>query len=83
MNKKWLGKVSVMLASVLMLSACGGGGGGDKAAVSSSDIEKKYPAVIENEGTPVKDATLKVAVVSDAGFKGIFNPFLFLSLIHI
>lgn len=79
MKRKWFGKVSVMLAAVLMLSACGaGGGGGDKKdATNASEIEKKYPGLIENEGTPVKDATLKVAVVADAGFKGIFNPYLY------
>ena len=68
MKKKWFGKVSVMLAAVLMLSACGAGGGGgsDKEAANASEIEKKYPGLVEHEGTPVDGGTLKVAVVSDS-----------------
>lgn len=77
MNKKWFGKISVVLAATLLLSACGSGGQSKKGVASTSSIEKQYPAEINNDGKPVKDATLKVAVISDTGFKGIFNPFLY------
>lgn len=75
MNKKWFSKVTAVLSMALMLTACGGGA--DKKEVSSSGIEEKYPAIVENEGEAVDNATLKVAEVSDSGFKGIFNGFLY------
>lgn len=53
----------------LMLSACGKEGNKKTEDVNTtSAIEQKYPIVVENEGNPVKDATLKVAVVSDSPF---------------
>ena len=78
------------LAVSMLLVACGspsGGGttggstGGEKkdVAAATSAIEQKHPAIIENEGTAVADATLKVGVVSDSPFKGILHPYLYTS----
>ena len=78
------------LAVSMLLVACGSpsGGGttggstvGEKkdVAAATSAIEQKHPAIIENEGTAVADATLKVGVVSDSPFKGILHPYLYTS----
>jgi len=89
--KRFLKTLSMGLAVSMLLAACGspsGGGstggnttGGDKkdVAAATSAIEQKHPAKIENEGTAVADATLKVGVVSDSAFKGILHPFLYAS----
>lgn len=55
----------------------------DTAKESAADdsaleaFQKEHPAVIHNDGTPVENATLKVAIVMDSTLKGVFNPFLF------
>jgi len=55
----------------------------DTAKESAADgsaleaFQKEHPAVIHNDGTPVENATLKVAIVTDSTLKGVFNPFLF------
>lgn len=79
MKKKWFSKLTVVLSMALMLTACGSGSGegNGKETASASSIEQEYPARIENEGDTVDGGTLKVAVVSDSGFKGIFNGFLY------
>ena len=73
MKKKWFGKITVVLSLMLLLTSCGNGGGNSKESMSASAIEEKYPAIVENEGTPVDNGILKVAYVSDNGFRGIFN----------
>ncbi|EFI42607.1 ABC transporter, substrate-binding protein, family 5 [Peptoniphilus sp. oral taxon 386 str. F0131] len=72
------------MACALLFTACGdvsGGGGSSKEPTdvkqTTSAIEEKYPALVENEGEPVEGATLKVAIVSDSPFKGVFNGFLY------
>ena len=86
--KRFLKTLSMGLAVSMLLVACGspsGGGttggstGGEKkdVAAATSAIEQKHPAIIENEGTAVADATLKVGVVSDSPFKGILHPYLY------
>ena len=88
--KRFLKTLSMGLAVSMLLVACGspsGGGttggstGGEKkdVAAATSAIEQKHPAKIENEGTAVADATLKVGVVSDSPFKGILHPYLYTS----
>lgn len=88
--KRFLKTLSMGLAVSMLLVACGspsGGGttggstGGEKKDVTAatSAIEQKHPAKIENEGTAVADATLKVGVVSDSPFKGILHPYLYTS----
>ena len=75
-------KILALISGVLLLASCGGindGGAKDakKEAVDVSTVESQYPSYVENEGTPVEATVLKVAVVSDSPFRGIFNGFLY------
>lgn len=83
-KRSFLKALSMGLVLSMTLSACGSPSGGAKtsekkeeAKVAVSAIEEKYPSKVQNEGTPVKDATLKVGVVSDSGFKGILHGYLY------
>ena len=75
-------KALALISGMLLLASCGGindGGAKDakKEAVDVSTVESQYPSYVENEGTPVEATVLKVAVVSDSPFRGIFNGFLY------
>ena len=75
-------KTLALISGMLLLTSCGGindGGAKDtqKEVVDVSTIESQYPSYVENEGTPVEATVLKVAVVSDSPFRGIFNGFLY------
>ena len=75
-------KILALISGMLLLASCGGindGGAKDakKEAVDVSTVESQYPSYVENEGTPVEATVLKVAVVSDSPFRGIFNGFLY------
>ena len=75
-------KALALISGMLLLVSCGGindGGAKDtkKEAVDVSTVESQYPSYVENEGTPVEATVLKVAVVSDSPFRGIFNGFLY------
>ena len=75
-------KTLALISGMLLLASCGGindGGAKDakKEAVDVSTVESQYPSYVENEGTPVEATVLKVAVVSDSPFRGIFNGFLY------
>ena len=75
-------KALALISGILLLTSCGGindGGAKDakKEAVDVSTVESQYPSYVENEGTPVEATVLKVAVVSDSPFRGIFNGFLY------
>ena len=75
-------KALALISGMLLLASCGGindGGAKDakKEAVDVSTVESQYPSYVENEGTPVEAMVLKVAVVSDSPFRGIFNGFLY------
>ena len=75
-------KVLALISGMLLLASCGGindGGAKDakKEAVDVSTVESQYPSYVENEGNPVETSVLKVAVVSDSPFRGIFNGFLY------
>ena len=75
-------KALALISGMLLLASCGGindGGAKDakKEVVDVSTVESQYPSYVENEGTPVEATVLKVAVVSDSPFRGIFNGFLY------
>ena len=75
-------KTLALISGILLLTSCGGindGGAKDtqKEVVDVSTVESQYPSYVENEGTPVEATVLKVAVVSDSPFRGIFNGFLY------
>ena len=75
-------KALALISGMLLLASCGGindGGAKDaqKEAVDVSTVESQYPSYVENEGNPVEPSVLKVAVVSDSPFRGIFNGFLY------
>ena len=75
-------KALALISGMLLLASCGGindGGAKDakKETVDVSTVESQYPSYVENEGTPVEATVLKVAVVSDSPFRGIFNGFLY------
>ena len=84
--KKWYGKLVALFTLAFLLTACGGNSTTSNSASDSNapeatgqlaEIEKLHPARIENEGEPVEGATLKVAVVSESGFKGVFNGYFY------
>ena len=75
-------KALALISGMLLLASCGGindGGAKDakKETVDVLTVESQYPSYVENEGTPVEATVLKVAVVSDSPFRGIFNGFLY------
>ena len=75
-------KALALISGMLLLASCGGindGGAKDaqKEAIDVSTVESQYPSYVENEGNPVEATVLKVAVVSDSPFRGIFNGFLY------
>ena len=82
MKTKWL-KVFGLFTGLLLLASCGDVNGGSKDAgkekelVDVSAIEKKYPSYFKSDAEAVQVDTLKVAIVSDSPFKGIFNGFLY------
>ena len=82
MKTKWL-KVFGLFTGLLLLASCGDVNGSSKDAgkekelVDVSAIEKKYPSYFKNDAEAVQVDTLKVAIVSDSPFKGIFNGFLY------
>ena len=80
MKIKW-GKFFGLFAGLLLLVSCGDVNGGGKEtskdSVDISSIENKYPTYFKTDGEAVQADTLKVAIVSDSPFKGIFNGFLY------
>lgn len=81
MKKKWFKGVATAIALTMTLTACGSPSATpdkkEETAKSTSSIEEKYPGLIENEGEAVDGGTLKVGLVSDSPFKGIFNGYLY------
>ena len=76
-----LAKFFGLFAGLLLLASCGDVNGGGKETskdtVNVSSIENKYPTYFKTDGEAVQADTLKVAIVSDSPFKGIFNGFLY------
>lgn len=71
MNKKIFGLVA--LASVVVLSACGGGGS-NNTSKSSSEVDKAlFPTELSNKKEAKQGGEMKVAVVTDSNFAGIFQ----------
>ena len=74
--KKLSKLVALCLATSFLFSACGKS---EKKESNGTKQEEKKEAgvqdnlVVENEGTPVENATLKVAYISDSPFTGIFH----------
>ncbi|MBQ0138459.1 MAG: oligopeptide ABC transporter substrate-binding protein [Kurthia sp.] len=72
-KQNWL-LLTVLAALMLVLAACGGG---DKDKTSTKEKEKvdtsALPVEAKNEDKAIKGGTLKVALSSDAPFKGMFS----------
>ena len=83
--KNWFSKLSLILVVSFLLTACGTSTSStsseEATGVNISEIEKLHPPIIENEGDVIEGGTLKVALVSNSAFKGIFNPFLYVDSI--
>ncbi|MFX3673276.1 MAG: oligopeptide ABC transporter substrate-binding protein [Paenisporosarcina sp.] len=84
MNKKLWTLLVLLLAFVLVLGACNSKGDSkdgkdspekdkDQTAVDS----KSFPMNVENEGDVIKGGTLKVALVNDSPFQGVFSSVLY------
>lgn len=73
MNKKnWL-LLTVLAAIMLVLAACGGGDkNGEKGKEKEQVDTSKFPLEVTNKDESIKGGTLKVALSSDAPFKGLF-----------
>ena len=69
--KKLSKVVALALATTFLFTACGSKTGEKKKEEKKVGVQDQL--VIENEGTPVKDATLKIAYISDSPFTGIFH----------
>lgn len=70
---KKLSKLTALaLSSLMLLSACGGKSSNDKKAEKKQEGFKVNP-VVENEGNKVEGATLKVGMIGESAFKGLFN----------
>ena len=69
--------VALCLATSFLFTACGKTekkeSNGTKQEEKKKDSGVQDNLVIENEGTPVENATLKIAYVSDSPFTGIFH----------
>ena len=69
--------VALCLATSFLFTACGKTekkeSNGTKQEEKKKDSGVQDNLVIENEGTPVENATLKIAYISDSPFTGIFH----------
>ena len=89
MNKKFWTLLALLLAFVLVLGACNGEGEKEEGKTPAKDDEKEnneevevvdtgsFPLTIENEGDVIEGGTLKVALVNDSPFQGIFSTVLY------
>ena len=88
MNKKLWTLLALLLAFVLVLGACNGEGeksdGKDSPAKDNDKEENEevvdtgsFPLNVENEGDVIEGGTLKVALVNDSPFQGIFSSVLY------
>lgn len=87
MNKKFWSLLALLLAFILVLGACNGestndGDDAPKDNEDDGDTEEvvdtaSFPLNVENEGDVIEGGTLKVALVNDSPFQGIFNSVLY------
>lgn len=64
---------ALALSSLMLLSACGGNNAGKTADADKKQEGFKVNPVVTNDGTPVANATLKVGMIAESPFKGLFN----------
>jgi len=87
MNKKFWSLLALLLAFILVLGACNGestndGDDAPKDNEDDGDTEEvvdtaSFPLNVENEGDVIEGGTLKVALVNDSPFQGIFSTVLY------
>lgn len=87
MNKKFWSLLALLLAFILVLGACNGestkdGDDAPKDNEDDGDTEEvvdtaSFPLNVENEGDVIEGGTLKVALVNDSPFQGIFSSVLY------
>lgn len=93
MNKKLWALLTLLLAFMLVLGACNNEGNeadGDKGEGTKEDTEEgteedpaegsdtaSFPLNVENDGEVIDGGTLKVALVNDSPFQGIFSTVLY------
>ncbi len=86
MNKKFWSLLALLLAFMLVLGACNGEStkDGDDAPKDNDDGDTEeevdtasFPLTVENEGDVIEGGTLKVALVNDSPFQGIFSTVLY------
>ena len=66
--------VALCLATSFLFTACGNSNNKSKTnQEEKKEVGVQDNLVIENEGTPVENATLKIAYISDSPFTGIFH----------
>lgn len=65
---------ALALASLMILSGCGAKTGKDsKDSGKKEESGFKPNPVVENEGTPIENGTIKIGIISESPFKGIFH----------
>ena len=92
MNKKLWALLALLLAFMLVLGACNsaeddtssdGPKDGEETEDGNKDNEDdkeetaSFPMIVENEGDVIEGGTLKVALVNDSPFQGIFSTVLY------
>ena len=65
--------VALCLATSFLFTACGSNSEKKETKQEKKEVGVQDNLVIENEGTPVENATLKIAYISDSPFTGIFH----------
>lgn len=75
-KRNWL-LFTFVFALMLVLAACGGSNDKEDGKDSGGKTEKvdtsKLPIEVKNDGNAIKGGTLKVGLVTDSPFQGIFN----------